>query len=63
MLLDAAFERVRNYKGKMYADYVAPVEMNSDNKHRPKYLVGVQYRLVNSKDMSVSEEVYDHIET
>lgn len=55
LLLDIAVERAKKFK----LDEVPPIGNSyGTKKYRPEHLKGVKYRVVNSKDMSVSDEVY-----
>ena len=58
LLLDIAVQRVKELEleeGSSVPSYVS-------KKYRPENLKGIPYKLVNSKDMSISEKVYDGIE-
>jgi len=58
LLLDIAVQRVKELEleeGLSVPSYVS-------KKYRPENLKGIPYKLVNSKDMSISEKVYDGIE-
>lgn len=61
LLIDGAVERVKNWDNKIPEDYVFPDKTYSNNKYRPQGLVGVPYKVVSSKDMSVSDTVYECI--
>lgn len=55
LLLDIAVERVK----KLQLDIVPDNGTSyGTKKYRPEHLKGVKYRVVNSKDMSVSDKVY-----
>ena len=62
LLLDAAVERVLNYNTEIPASYTAPSMVYTGNKYRPVCLLGKKYKLVNSKDFSIGEKVFDGIE-
>jgi hypothetical protein len=57
LLLDSTLERIEKWKPASCFDGVlqAPYE---DGKYRPKNLVGIPYKIVSSKDMSVSDTVH-----
>lgn len=56
LIMDIAVDRIKN----LTLDVAPPVFNDSYNtkKYRPEFIRGIKYRVVNSEDMSISEEVY-----
>lgn len=62
LLLDAAVHRARQwYSSKVPETFGIPEETYTGNKYRPKSLVGVPFKIVNSNTMDVHPEVHDCI--
>lgn len=57
LLLDIVVKRAKEWNGQIPEEFNNPEKTYSNNKYRPSYLVGIPYKLVTSKDMSVSETV------
>jgi hypothetical protein len=56
LILDSTLERIEKWKPLGYVGVLpAPYE---DSKYRPKNLLDIPYKIVSSKDMSVSDTVY-----
>ena len=63
LLLDITEDRIKNFAPKTPLEELEgndnyPRLSYVNQKYRPEHLKGVKYRLVNSKDMSISDEVY-----
>jgi len=62
LLLDATIERVQKWAPSDIPEtFEVPSETYTDNKYRPKYLVGKPYKVVSikNKNMSIPEEVFE----
>merc|ERR1712232_352301 len=61
LVLDSVFERIKNWKLEDSKGNKLPLSYKT-TKYRPPALVGVPYKVVNSNDMTVSEEAYPGVE-
>lgn len=59
LLLDTVVERVKNFKLDVVPSHLGPTSASTyaSKKYRPMMLKGIPYKLVSSKDMSISDKV------